>query len=337
MGPFEHLDEVFGMAASTPPGQSEQLPDAEFVEYSVVIPVYSSAESLPVLHERLATVMERISPHYEIIFVDDASPDDAWTLIEQFRSEDSRVRAIQHMRNFGQQLAILSGLRHVRGQYVITMDDDLQHPPEEILKLVDAITRREDVDAVIGAYETKRHSWFRNVGSSALNRITSFIFRVDPGLQLTSFRIIRRVVVDEMLEITAQCTRISHLLLMTTNRLANVPVSHSPREHGRSGYGPGRLVSNALDTILTNSALPLQLMSLIGFGSSFVSFLVALYYLGRYLSVGISVPGWTSTILVLLFLGGALLFCFGVVGEYLIRILRELRGAPHCAIRKREL
>lgn len=325
------------MAADALPFRGVCPPDGGRVKYSVVIPVYKSARTLPSLVEQLGPVMEALSPDHEIIFVDDASPDAAWSLIEQFRARDSRIKAIQHMRNFGQQLAILTGLRHARGQYVITMDDDLQHPPQEIPKLAAAIAANDGIDAVIGAYEFKRHSCFRNIGSRILNRITGLIFRVDPGLELTSFRIMRRELVGEMLEIDSRCTRISHLLLMTTNRLMNVPVVHHEREQGRSGYSMGRLVSNALDTILTNSALPLQAMSLFGFGSALLSFVCAVYYLGRYLSVGISVPGWTSTILVLLFLGGAQLFCFGVVGEYLIRILRELRGTPRCAIRKKEL
>ena len=325
------------MALNTLPLRDEHPQDARLVEFSVVIPVYGSAESLPGLYELLQAVMEKISPNYEIIFVDDASPDNTWEQIELLRATDPRVKAIQHMRNFGQQLAILTGLRHAQGHYVITMDDDLQHPPQEIPKLVDTITRNDDVDAVIGAYEIKHHSWFRNTGSRVLNNLTNRIFHADPRLQLTSFRIIRRDVVDEMLGFETRCTRISHLLLMTTTRVANIPVLHCPRQHGRSGYSLGRLISNALDTILTNSAFPLQSMSLVGFTSSLASFLIALYYLGRYWFIGISVPGWTSTILVLLFLGGIQLFCFGVVGEYLIRILRELRGSPRCSIRRRVL
>lgn len=322
------------MVPTTLPLPDDRLLDAAVVEYSVVIPVFRSAETLPGLYELLTAVMERISPNYEIILVDDASPDNVWELIERIIAVDGRVGAVQHMRNFGQQLAILTGLRHARGKFVITMDDDLQHPPQEISKLVEAITRDDGVDAVIGAYESKQHSRFRNGGSRLLNRLTTFLFDADPDLQLSSFRIIRRSVVDEMLRLQTRCTRISHLLLMTTTRLANVSVAHCPREQGRSGYGIGRLVSNGLDTILTNSALPLQCVSFVGFSSAFLSLLLALYYLFRYLFVGIAVQGWTSTILLLLFFGGAQLFCFGVVGEYLIRILRELRGAPCCGIRK---
>lgn len=303
---------------------------------SVVIPVYRSEKSLPALTARLGDVLEQSGWDYEIVLVDDASPDGSWEVMQQMRAANARVKVIQHMRNFGQHRAILCGLRHARGDLLVTMDDDLQHPPEEIPKLHEAMAADPTVDVAIGAYEVKQHSWFRNLGTEVVNRVTSFVFGKGTGLKLTSFRIMRRRVADELLKTRRHNPRINQLLLMITDRMVNVPVAHHPRQFGRSGYSLRRLVSDALDNILSNSALPLQIVSYLGFGSSLLSFVLSLVYLYKYFFVGISVPGWTTVVLLLLFFFGVLLFSLGVVGEYLIRILREVQGSPWSIVRKKE-
>ena len=316
---------------------SPNPPENIRVEYSIVIPVFKSSECLCELYDRLTRVFKEISPHYEIIFVDDASPDDSWKIIQQLRSKDHHVKMIQHTRNFGQHKATLCGLQHSKGDFVITMDDDLQHPPEEIPKLIEAIRNNDEIDAVFGAYETKQHSWFRNLGANAINAITSFVFIKNKGLQLTSFRIMRRLIVKELENTRYHNPRICQLLLRITHRITNVQVTHHPRKLGRSGYSFRRLVSDSLDNILSNSSLPLQIVSYIGFSSSLLSVVLSLYYLYNYLFVGIAVPGWTTIILLLLFFFGILFFSLGIVGEYLIRILREVQGSPRSIIRKKEL
>jgi dolichol-phosphate mannosyltransferase/undecaprenyl-phosphate 4-deoxy-4-formamido-L-arabinose transferase len=307
------------------------------VEYSIVIPVFKAAEYLREMYERLTKVFQDISSNYEIIFVDDASPDVSWKIMKQLRAKDHRVKIIQHMRNFGQHKAILCGLYHSKGDFVITMDDDLQHPPEEIPKLVEAIRNNDEIDTVIGAYEVKQHSWFRNLGTNVINAITSYVFSKDKDLKLTSFRIMRRSIVNELENTHYHNPRIGQLLLLTTNRIINIPVAHHPRKHGRTSYTFRRLVSDALDNILSNSSLPLQIVSYLGFGSSLLSVVLSVYYLYKYFHVGISVPGWTTTILLLLFFFGILFFSLGIVGEYLIRILREVQGSPRSIIRNKEL
>ncbi|NQU26388.1 MAG: glycosyltransferase family 2 protein [Candidatus Nealsonbacteria bacterium] len=317
----------------------QQMVDAsrQRVTVSVVIPVYQSEQTLLPLVTRLRDVFAEMGVGYEIVLVDDASADDSWKVMQRLRSEYSGVKIIQHMRNFGQHKAILCGLRHSTGEFVIGMDDDLQHPPEEIPKLLEALEGDEETDVVVGAYETKRHSWLRNLGSWAVNRITSRVFGIDPNLKMTSFYILRRSVVKEMANATCNNPRISQLLLLTTNRIKNVRVAHHARQNGLSGYSFSRLVTDALDNILSNSSLPLQLVSYLGFGCSLMSFVVSICYLCKYLFGTITVPGWTTIILLLLFFFGIVLFSLGVVGEYLIRILRQVQQPSRCTIRQKEV
>jgi len=307
------------------------------VEYSIVIPVFRSAESLRELYERITKVFQDITFHYEIILVDDASPDDSWTIMQQLRAKDQRVKIIQHTRNFGQHKAILCGLYHSKGDFAITIDDDLQHPPEEIPKLIECIRNSDEIDVVMGSYKVKQHSRFRNFGSKIINLIISYVFHKRRDLKLTGFRIIRRSVADELVNVRTHSPRINSMLLGITNRITNVKVAHHSRRYGRTGYTFSRMVSDALDTILSHSSLPLQIMSFMGFGSMLLSVVLSIRYLHQYFFDGVSVAGWTTTILLLLFFSGVLLFSLGIVGEYLIRILREVQGASRSIIRKKEI
>ena len=307
------------------------------VDYSVVVPVFTSSDSLRELHDRLTAVFQDISPRYEIILVDDASSDNSWEIMQQINSEDHRVKIIQHMRNFGQHKATLCGLRHAKGNFIVTMDDDLQHPPEEIPKLVEAITSNESIDVAIGAYQVKQHSWYRNIASKLINATASYVFEKDLNLKLTSFRIMRRYIADELTKSDTYYPRIGQLLLTITNRIVNVSVVHHPRKYGRTGYTFRRLVSDTASNILGSSSLPLQIVSFIGFACSALSVILGVYVLCKYLFIGVSVSGWTSTMLVLLFFFGVLLFSFGIVGEYLLRILQEIKGTSRSLIRNKKL
>jgi len=292
-------------------------------DYSVVVPVYNAEASLEELVTRLASVFGELDRTYEVVLVDDASRDQSWSVISRLRASGAPIRAFQFGRNHGQHYALKCGLDHCTGRFAITMDDDLQHPPEEISKLVRAIEGDDAIDVVCGHYHQKAHSAFRNLGAAALHRIDHAIFSTDRRVFLSAFRVMRRSVVDEIRLVRHAQPRIGPIILSITNRIASVPVQHDPRRHGRSGYTLRRLVRDTLSSIMNYSALPLQVVSFVGIGSAALSILLAIYFLVLYFGRGIGVSGFTTIVLLILFTSGAVLFSFGLVGEYLRRIVAQ--------------
>jgi len=311
---------------------------SEKPEVSVVIPVYRAAKTLPELHDRIVAVFEGVAcKPFEVILVDDSSPDNSWAELQKIHAADPRFKIIRLARNFGQHCALMCGFAHASGEYVITMDDDLQHPPEEIPKLVLAMERNPDVDLVIGAYAEKKHSFIRNLGTAASRKLGQFIFKTEPNLRFSSFRCIRALTAKAILDIQMERPRVGHLLIQMSNKIINVTVNHDPRKYGKSNYTFSRLVKDLISNVMNNSSLPLQWISALGFASSVLSFVLAGYYLYRYFFVGISVAGWTTLVLLLLFYFGVLLLAVGIIGEYLIRIIKENRRMPQYVIRNSEL
>ncbi|MCM1414998.1 MAG: glycosyltransferase family 2 protein [bacterium] len=303
--------------------------------YSIVVPVYNSEKSLSELYMRIKETFDsKVKEEFELILVDDSSKDSSYSVMEELHKKDMRVKIIQLSRNYGQHCALLCGMKYSSGDFVITMDDDLQHPPEEIPKLIQEIHNRTDLDVVIGAYASKKHGIIRNLGTYMSGMVTSYVFKNDPNLKLTSFRIMRRVVVENLLLLKVSYPRIGHLLLQVSNRIGNVIVEHDKRQYGKSGYSYKRLVKDFLHNISNNTVLPLVLLRDMGIISFMLSMILAIYYLIRYFVVGISIMGWTTTILVLLFFFGLTLLGLGIVGEYLYRVLEETKKLPNYAVRK---
>ena len=171
------------------------------IVFSIVIPVYGSELIIEELYRKLTAVMESIGKPFEVIFVDDCGPDESWRVLQSFASTDDRIIAIQLMSNSGQGAATLCGFSKVNGKFVITMDDDLQHPPEEIPHLWDALSSQEDIDVIMGVPRRKQHNFFRRIGSSFINQVNSIFLGKDPDLKFTSFRLMRRPVVSGLLEL----------------------------------------------------------------------------------------------------------------------------------------
>lgn len=314
-------------------GQQPEAPPAEAVDFSVVIPVYNSEASLKPLARRLREVFTKLRRSYEIVLTDDGSRDGSWEVIKALHEHGEPIRAFRFMRNHGQHYALKCGLDHCRGRYAITMDDDLQHPPEEIPALIEAIESDPEVDVVIGKYGKKRHSALRNLGTRLHDRLDRIIFDKPPGLALTSFRIINRAVLDEICRVRHARPRIGLIIIDITSRVKNVPVRHEARQAGRSGYTLRKMISNSLDNIINYSSLPLRVVSWLGILSAALSLLLALFFLIMYLIGQIQVSGFTSTILVVLFTSGLILFSFGLVGEYLSRIVSQQLMATQYTIR----
>lgn len=229
------------------------------------------------------------------------------------------------MRNFGQHNALMCAFRHARGDFVVTMDDDLQNPPEEILKLIGAI-RDSNLDLVYGTYAEKKHEAWRNIGSRLANAFYRVVFKSNHTV--TAFRIIRRELLESIFPYDLNFTYIDGLLAWNTQRIGEVRVEHHARASGRSGYSWGKLLALALNLFTNFSLLPLQIVSALGFTVACGGFLGAIYYLLRYLFIGIPVPGYASTIVAVLSLGGAQLLSLGIIGEYLGRLHLNVNRKP---------
>lgn len=303
--------------------------------YSIVVPVYNSEKSLQELYDRVRNVFEAIlQESFELILVDDASKDSSYQVMESLHWDDSRVKIIQLAKNCGQHPALLCGMSFSKGDYVITMDDDLQHPPEEIPKLVDAIVNDKRYDVVVGKYASKKHNLIRNFGANLSNYISYKTYGKPKDIELTSFRIIKKFVVNELLKLTVDSPRVGNMLVQVNGNIGNVLVEHDQRRYGKSGYTMPRLMRDLVSNLITNSNFPLMLVRNIGIGSFFFSLILGIYYLVRYFIRGVSIMGFTTLALLVIAYSGLLLFGVGVIGDYLMRILNESKKMPKYFVRK---
>ena len=303
-------------------------------EISIVIPVYRSAGGLPELHRRLtAALNELVGDDWQIVYVDDVSPDDAWQVLSQLRDDDPRVVQIQMMKNVGQQRAVLAGFEYATGRYVVTMDDDLQQRPEEIGLLYETI-QSKDMDVVVGRYPQKKHGLVRNAGTRAVKTAALHTVGVPREIDLTSFRIIRQEIVQEVVKLDNPSPVVGYMLYQVTPRFANVDVHHDPRTLGGSTYGFSRLVEYFMQMILDYSDIPLRMVGYAGFFVAMASFGLGLYFLWAYLSGAVKVAGWTSLVLLLSFFSGLILMSLGIIGIYLVRILRAVSASSVRRVRE---
>lgn len=298
---------------------------------SVVVPVFSSP-ALEALTARVEEVFRARPENYEIIFVDDCSPDPkTWPTLERLAAERPHVRSIQLSRNFGQHAATLCGLAEARGDVMVTIDDDLQHDPADIpLLLAEA-----DHDIVIGQFEDKKHPLHRRLGSSMKGFFDGLIFGKPRHVQLSSFRLLSRTVVDGMLSVHTPHPFIPALMFHVSKDVAGVQVRHDPRAGGRSGYTFRKLFRLFTDLLINNSAILLRASAYLGLSFSVVSFGLAASVIYEKLVHRIAVQGWASLFAALMLVGGLLLFSVGVVGEYLIRIIESSEGRPMYFVRRR--
>lgn len=299
---------------------------------SVVIPCFNAEKTLAELVHRITITLD--GSLHEIILINDASTDKTWPAIRELVSKQNTVKGINLMKNFGQHAAILCGLNYVSGDIIVTMDDDLQHPPEEISKLVHFLESDLNADAVLGIPVDPKKSLIKRLGSNFFNRISTKILNKPRDLKLSSFRALRRNLVDEIKTNQTTNPAFGSLLLHYTRSVKSVEVQHTKRNFGSSGYGMGKSISLFLNAVLNYSTLPLKIVSNIGIISSFTGFGLAIFYLFKYFIGDITVPGWTTIIVLLLFFFGLILFSIGIIGEYLIRIIREVNHTRQYVIKE---
>jgi undecaprenyl-phosphate 4-deoxy-4-formamido-L-arabinose transferase len=301
---------------------------------SVIIPVYNSAPTLEQLHARLTSTLAPLGQSYEIILVDDGSRDDSWAGLDALRAIDSvHVVAVQLMRNYGQHNALMCGLELARGAYVITMDDDLQNPPEDIPKML-AHIEDSGLDLVYGYPHDRKHAGWRNLGSAIVWHFYRTVFRnpVTP----TSFRVMSHQLAKSVMFYDLNFTYLDGLLAWCTSRIGAVEVAHHARAEGKSNYSVSKLLLLALNLYTNFSLLPLQIVSGMGLLAACSGFVVGAYYLFQYLVSNILVPGFASTIIAVLILGGAQLLALGVIGEYLGRLHLNVNRKPQYVVRHRK-
>lgn len=307
----------------------KHMPEA--LDLSVVVPVYRSETTLRALIERLRVVLDATGMSYEVVMVEDGSPDGAWQVLQELQARfPDQIVAIQLMRNYGQHNALMCGFRHARGRLILTMDDDLQNPPEEIPKLLAAI-QATGCDLMYGNYDVKEHHWCRNLSSGIVNKFYRLVFR--SPVTVTSFRVIRRELLETVFDYSLNFTFVDGLLAWNTQRIGSTLVEHHPRANGRSGYSLGKLVVLALNLFTNFSLLPLQVVSACGLLAAAGGFAGGIYYLVRYAMSGITVPGYASIILATLVLGGTQLLALGVIGEYIGRLHLNINRKPQYRLR----
>lgn len=302
------------------------------MDVSVVIPVYNSAATLNELLERLTRVLGNVTQRYEVILVDDGSRDDSWSVMQALQSiYAEHLVTVQLMRNYGQHNTLMCGLGLAKGDFVFTMDDDLQNPPEELPKMLDCI-RESELDLVYGCPDTRNHAAWRNLGSRIVWQFYRTVFRnpVTP----TPFRVMRQQLVRSVLFYDLNFTYLDGLLAWCTNRIGAVTVEHHTRTQGRSGYSLGKLLGLALNLYTNFSLIPLQVVSSLGFITAASGLLVGVYYLMQYLLTNIVIPGYASTIIAILVLGGVQLLALGVMGEYLGRLHLNVNRKPQYVVRQ---
>lgn len=300
---------------------------------SFVIPCYHSEHTVGgVVDEIVQTVTAHGGYDYEIILVNDNSPDNVIDTITELAKANPHVKGLDLSRNFGQHSAIMAGFTYLTGDIVVCLDDDGQTPANEMFKLIDKL---EDFDLVFAEYKNKQHSGFRNFGSKVNDLMARWLLSKPKDLKIMSYFACRRYVVDEVLRYENPYPYMSGLLLRATKKVTNVEVNHRERAEGTSGYSLKKLMLLWINGFTSFSVKPLRFATFIGFITAMFGFLFGIYVIIHKFVVPNSLMGWSSTMAVLLFLGGMIMLMLGMVGEYVGRIYLSINRSPQFVIRKK--
>jgi undecaprenyl-phosphate 4-deoxy-4-formamido-L-arabinose transferase len=297
---------------------------------SIVIPLFDAALTLPALYRELSAL--EIAGGFELILVNDGSSDETEALaLKLTRESRIPITFLSLSRNFGEHNAVLAGLRASTGQYVVTMDDDLQNPPSEVLKLL-AVAESERRDVVYAIYDRKEHAWWRNLGSRLTNIIADYVVEKPSKLYLSSFRCMTRLLADEVAKSRTPYPYIDGLIFQITQNAGAVRVHHVGRGQGRSGYTFRKLVRLWMSMLVNFSVLPLRLMTLAGMITSALGFLAVIEVLLEHL-LKRNPTGWSSLMAAILLLSGTQLLLLGIMGEYVGRIYLGISDKPQSVVR----
>ena len=293
---------------------------------SFVIPCYRSSKTIGGVVNEIESTMAQLAYEYEIILVNDSSPDDTFAVISALAEADGHITAVDLAKNFGQHAALMCGIRHSSGDILVCLDDDGQTPADEAGKLLEKIEAGYDV--VYASYDHKQHSGFRNFGSRVNAWMTEIMLGKPKELSLTSYFAAKRFIADEMLRYENCFPYVMGLVLRSTKNICNVPVNHRSREQGQSGYTLGKLLSLWMNGFTSFSIKPLRIATYFGALTAFAGFIYALIIVIRHFAVGMAPLGWSSTTALLLILGGVILLVLGLIGEYIGRIFMCVNSSP---------
>ncbi len=301
---------------------------------SFVIPCYRSAGTISAVVEEINRSMDMLTDYeHEIILVNDCSPDNTFSVLSALARSDRRITAVDLAKNFGQHAAIMAGLHHSRGDYIVCLDDDGQTPADEVGKLLEKL--EEGYDVVYASYgHHKQHSFFRNFGSWLNGKMTEIMLGKPRELSLTSYFAARRFIVEEMLRYEHCFPYVMGLVLRSTKNICNVPVNHRQRQEGHSGYTLSKLLNLWMNGFTSFSIKPLRLATYMGCLTAFAGFIYAIIIVIRYFTIHLAPLGWSSTTALLLILGGIILLVLGLVGEYVGRIFMCVNASPQYVERK---
>lgn len=304
------------------------------IKVSFVIPCYCSEQTLPhvvaEIEEKMCTMKEY---EYNIILVNDCSPDNTMGVIRGLCAGNPKIRGIGFAQNFGQHSALMAGLRCSDGEYVVCLDDDGQTPADEVDKLLGKL--EEGYDAVYAQYDHKQHSAFRNLGSKMNERMTRMMLGKPSELYISSYFAVKRFVVEDMIRYENSYPYVIGLVLRATKHIANVPVNHRERESGASGYNLKKLVALWFNGFTAFSVKPLRIATAVGALSAVVGFLYGIYtIIKRFLNPAVPM-GFSSTMSAIVFFGGMIMLMLGLIGEYIGRIYISLNNSPQYVIREK--
>lgn len=304
-------------------------------EISVVIPVYGSATILPSLVEKLEEALRAAAGEngFEAVLVHDHGPDNSWQVLKALAADRPWLKGINLRRNAGQHNAVMAGFAHASGHYVITMDDDLQHDPGDIPRIVEAL--KAGADLVYVDFEARQHALWKRLGSAFNDWVASRLLNKPAGLYLSPFRGIRSEVCQTSLEYRGPFVYVDGLLLQSTSNISSITARHHLRQDGKSGYSLRKSVALWLQMATSFSIVPLRFVSLAGFAASAGAFLFASIVVARKLMNPDLAVGWSSLIVAIMFMGGLQLLALGAIGEYTGRILLNVNNRPQYVIGER--
>lgn len=297
---------------------------------SIVIPVYNSEAILPELHRQIDAALADIA--YELILINDKSTDGSWDQIKHLSGNHQHVTGINLRKNYGQDNAIMAGLRFTSGEYVVIMDDDLQHAPEDIIKLYHKC--REGYDICYANFVSKKQAVWKNTGSWLNGKCAEILLNKPRGIYLSPFQIVKKEVIDRVIQYRGPYPYIQGLLLDLTDNITQIDAKHHNRYAGKSNFTFIRSLRIFLKLVTSFSVIPLRLATMMGLVSSTVGFLLVPYYLYSHFWNDRIVEGWTTIVLLQLIIGGLVLLSLGIIGEYIGRMYLNINNKPQYDIKE---